>query len=159
VRAAKSIFPEVHRNRFPARVAENSVSLPHPLHSVTFVPQVVEFADAIRANGFNCSQLEIDDRWEPHYGELQFDLTKFPSPRALVESLRGRGMRTTLWVHPFINIDADTLQEAVSTKVYVGDPASTRVGQRPAFTTWWQGANAMIIDFTDSEGKAWFKNR
>ena len=121
--------------------------------------QVLEFADSILSNGFNCSQLEIDDRWETFYGDLRFDLVKFPDPRAMVEELRTRGIRTTLWVHPFININSPALLEAVSGRIYVGDPATARVQQQPAFTRWWQGSHSITIDFTDPSGSAWFKDK
>lgn len=120
---------------------------------------MLEFADAIQSNGFNCSQLEIDDRWETHYGDTDFDPVKFPDPTAMITSLRSRGLRTTLWVHPFVNIDSDALQDAVSKSVYVGDPANTRAQQRPSFTRWWQGANTIAVDMTDPTGATWYKNR
>ena len=30
--------------------------------------------------------MEIDDKWQAGYGELDFDLDKFPDPKAMVES-------------------------------------------------------------------------
>ena len=46
------------------------------------------------------SQLEIDDNWTPHYGDLDFDLDKFPDPRGMVSQLNSLGFRVTVWLHP-----------------------------------------------------------
>lgn len=45
------------------------------------------FASEIQENGFNNSQLEIDDRWESCYGEQTFDDKKFPDPKKMNDQL------------------------------------------------------------------------
>lgn len=64
---------------------------------------VLQFADDIIANGFEKSQLEIDDLWETCYGSLTFDTNKFTDIAATVKTLKDKGFRVTLWIHPFIN--------------------------------------------------------
>lgn len=64
---------------------------------------VNEFADEILTNGFNNSQFEIDDDWEVCYGALTFRESKFPNIKGLVDGLKAKGFRVTLWIHPFIN--------------------------------------------------------
>lgn len=64
---------------------------------------VEKFASEILANGFNHSQLEVDDDWEVCYGALTFRQSKFPNVKAFTDRLKARGFRVTLWVHPFIN--------------------------------------------------------
>lgn len=61
------------------------------------------FSDEILQQQFSNSQLEIDDLWEICYGSLEFDTNKFPNIKALTDSLKNKGFRVTLWVHPFIN--------------------------------------------------------
>lgn len=39
---------------------------------------VLEFAQEILSHNYTMSQLEIDDRWQKHYGDLVWDHTKFP---------------------------------------------------------------------------------
>ena len=41
---------------------------------------VLQFAQDIIDNGFDNSQLEIDDNWESCYGDAKFDEEKFPDP-------------------------------------------------------------------------------
>lgn len=82
----------------------------HPIWSTwaRFKKDIDEFsiqmyAYEIESNGFNNSQLEIDDDWEVCYGSLIFNQNKFPIIRNQTDGLRARGFRVTLWVHPFIN--------------------------------------------------------
>lgn len=69
--------------------------------------RVLEFARQIRANGFNDSQLEIDDLWETCYGSLEVDTNKFPNLTNLVQEVKALGYRVTIWIHPFINSNCE----------------------------------------------------
>src|SRR2546430_13189525 len=46
-----------------------------------------EFAQAIKKHQLPCGVIEIDDKWEAKYGDMQFDAAKFPDPRKLVDQL------------------------------------------------------------------------
>lgn len=95
---------------------------------------VNEFADEIVAYKFNNSQMEIDDNWETCYGSATFDLQKFPNITRLTESLRRKGFRNTLWIHPFINIGCEPAHSfAVKNGYFV------RNKDNSTFVTWWQG--------------------
>jgi hypothetical protein len=45
---------------------------------------VRSLAASLKKHDLPCSQLEIDDRWESHYGDALFDPVKFPDPVGLV---------------------------------------------------------------------------
>lgn len=45
---------------------------------------VLDYAQKINDNGYEISQLEIDDKWELFYGDLDFDSGKFPDPQKMV---------------------------------------------------------------------------
>lgn len=64
---------------------------------------VLEFANKIKENGFENSQLEIDDLWETCYGSLNVDTKRFPDLKRLNLQLKQMGFRVTIWIHPFIN--------------------------------------------------------
>ena len=64
-------------------------------------------ADEIVENDFNHAQMEIDDDWESSYGRLDFNIVKFPDPKAMVDELTAKGFRTTLWVHPFTDVSSE----------------------------------------------------
>jgi len=117
--------------------------------------KVLEFADEINEYGFANSQMEVDDRWETIYGDMEFDLTKFPDPKGMVEALAEKGFRTTLWVHPFVNLQSSSISTGLTRVAFVTDPRRLL----PALTRWWLGNAAMTIDFTESRGVNWFSMR
>lgn len=47
----------------------------------------MEYAEEIVSRQFPISQLEIDDAWATHYGDLAFDENKFPDPKAMTDAL------------------------------------------------------------------------
>lgn len=80
--------------------------------------KVLEFAQQIHDYNFPCSQIEIDDNWTPKYGDIDFDKRKFPDPKAMIAELTHLGYRTTVWMHPFFNMDSEAAIYA-ATKGYL----------------------------------------
>ena len=116
--------------------------------------KVLEFAGEIKKNGFNNSQLEIDDDWTVHYGDMEFDPTKFPDPKKTISELKSMGFRTTLWVHPFASLQSAAFQEGRK-KGYFIRSYYTRF---PAILTWWNGLGAML-DLTNEAACRWYKSK
>jgi alpha-glucosidase len=114
---------------------------------------VLSFAQEILDHGFNNSQLEIDDDWETCYGELTFDSNKFPNPAAMSRRLKELGFRVTLWIHPFINERCPSFNAFKEAGYLVSD------GNGNTRTSWWNGAYAGIIDFSNPETLNWFLER
>lgn len=101
------------------------------------------FSDEILQHGFNNSQLEIDDAWEICYGATEFDTNKFPNMKTLTDSLKNKGFRVTLWVHPFINKACEPYYtDALSRGHFVLDQ------NKNASTQWWNSGSgeASYID-------------
>lgn len=73
--------------------------------------KVLDYARSIRQNGFPYSQLEIDDNWTPRYGDLDFNRTWFPDPKGMITQLSDLGMKVTVWVHPFFDLDSKAAAE------------------------------------------------
>ena len=113
---------------------------------------VIEYAKEISKNNYSISQLEIDDKWELSYGDLDFDATKFPDPGHMTNELHKMGMRVTLWIHPFCNIDSFNFVPGVEKSLWVKDSS----GEHPGFTKWWNGQNSVILDTTNPYSVQYF---
>jgi alpha-glucosidase (family GH31 glycosyl hydrolase) len=115
---------------------------------------VMELAREINEHGFSNSQLEIDDKYTPTYGEVSFDRNKFPGGARLVEKLHEMGFRVTTWLTPFVNLESPLFEEGSRAGYFVKDP----LGEIPALVKWWQGVGASI-DVTNPAAVQWFSDR
>lgn len=114
--------------------------------------KLLTFAANITKYKLPASQLEIDDCWTANYGDLEFDVAKFPDALAMVKQLNNMGFRVTLWTHPFMNLDSKAFLEAAENHYAV----STRGGQSPALVEWWNGKMAALLDVTNPAAVLWY---
>ena len=78
---------------------------------------VMQFADEIIQNGYPYGVLEIDDRWQTHYGDIAFDPERFPNPKEMIAALHEKGFKVTAWVIPFFDPDAAAFAEGAVQKL------------------------------------------
>lgn len=115
--------------------------------------RIVDMARAIRAHGYPCSVITIDDRWESAFGELTFS-KDFPDPKAMVSTLHDLGFRVLLWVTPFINQEARTFSTLAEQRFLV----PRRDGAGPSLLKWW-GGTAGLVDLTNPSARQWYKDQ
>jgi len=115
--------------------------------------KTLQYASDTASKGFPIGTMEIDDKWEVHYGDFEFDDSKFPDPKVMVEGLHRMGFVVTLWVYPFINLDSKNYSYAKDNNYLVKD----RDG-KPLTVKWWNG-QAGDIDFTNPLAVNWFKKK
>lgn len=115
--------------------------------------EILDYARSIRDNGFNNSQIEIDDGFQLKYGDYDFDPSKFSNVSAMVDQLHEMGFRVTLWTTPFANINSDAYDEGDQKGYWVKNDRgeSGRV-------IWWNGVAGML-DVTNPEACDWFVDR
>lgn len=113
--------------------------------------KVLEFANEIVARNLPRSVIEIDDKWSPKYGEIEFDKTKFPNPRLMVDMLHKLGFQVTLWVMPFAQEDSKSVLSE-ETKQYYMQNEDGEVG----FFRWWQPFLAAGLDVMNEDACDWF---
>ena len=114
---------------------------------------VLQYADDIINNDYPFNVLEIDDRWQIHYGDLDFDPVRFPNPHQMVNKLHARGFKVTAWVIPFINPDSRAFDEGAKNGWLVHDAHGA-----PYLVPWWQGSGG-LLDVTQPSALAWFFER
>ena len=115
--------------------------------------RIVAMAREIRAHGYPCSRLIIDDRWESCFGELSFS-RDFPDPRKMFDELHELGFKVWLWVTPFVNQEAAGFDAMASEGILV----PRRDGSGAALMRWW-GGTAGLVDVTHPAGRSWYQAR
>lgn len=115
----------------------------------------------------SCGQIEIDDKWQINYGDLEFDFdeNKFPQPKQMVDDLHANNFTVTIWTTPFVNRDAKIYSEVQNQEYYVKNSN----GDHNSHIHWWQcGINPLkerdfrcgyILDFTNPKVYDWQKSR
>lgn len=114
---------------------------------------VLDFADQIINNKFPHSILEIDDRWQTAYGDLEFDPQRFPNPRDMIDTLHEKGFKVTAWVIPFLHPRSQAGLEGAEKGYLVKDTAG-----EPYLVRWWQG-RGYLLDSTNPAAMDWFGRR
>ena len=104
--------------------------------------KVLTYANAILQHNFTHAQIEIDDNWTPVYGDMVFNYKNFPNATEMIKELNAIGLRVTVWVHPFFNLDSHAFVEAAPQQYLIRELDS----QQPALTSWWDGLLAGILD-------------
>jgi myogenesis-regulating glycosidase len=115
--------------------------------------KVVDFAHEIRRNQLPAGAIEIDDKWEDGYGNMRFDSSKFPDPRAMNDELHRFGFRVTLWIHPFVNVGTDSFEDPAVRRFLMKDLSGS-----PGLIHWWQG-DAAVWDLTNTAAASEFRRR
>jgi len=114
---------------------------------------ILKYAQGIETNGFPPGVLMIDDNWQQNYGQWEFKKTKFPDPKAMIDTLHARGFKVMLWTCPFVNTNCDAYHELVHRNLLLKDPSGA-----VAFIKWWNGESA-LLDFANPAAAAWFGSR
>jgi alpha-glucosidase (family GH31 glycosyl hydrolase) len=115
--------------------------------------KVLAFAHAVVDAGLPAGILEIDEKYQPSFGEISFDPAIFPDPAGMLAELQQLGFLATLWTSPFINTDSPAYEE-----LWEMDGLVTGPDGKPAHFTWWAG-EAGLLDVTSPAGEAWYAEK
>jgi alpha-glucosidase (family GH31 glycosyl hydrolase) len=123
-----------------------------------------------RENGLPLDAIVIDSPWETQYNTWRFNPHQFPDAPGLVRRMREDGVRTVVWVTPWVNLESIDGQRPP-------DPASEKLHREPApnyaegaesghyvgaangephVGRWWMGTGS-IVDFTSEAARRWWR--
>ena len=114
---------------------------------------VLQFADEIIQHGFPYNVMEIDDRWQVHYGDLGFDPARFPDPKRMIDQLHEKGFKVTAWVIPFLQPESQAFKDGARNGWLI-----RQADGPPYLVEWWQGRGG-LLDVTNPSALEWFFGR
>jgi alpha-glucosidase (family GH31 glycosyl hydrolase) len=112
----------------------------------------------------------IDSPWATQYNTWEFNPHQFPDAPGMISSMRADGVRTVVWVTPWVNLDsrdgqippqpeserlhrepAPNYAPAAAAGHFVAEPSG-----EPLVTQWWMGTGSPI-DFTSAAAERWWR--
>ncbi|MBA2546513.1 MAG: hypothetical protein H0V15_06480, partial [Solirubrobacterales bacterium] len=130
---------------------------------------VVDDWRGYRDNGLPLDAIVIDSPWETQYNTWRFNPHQFPDAPGMVREMREDGVRTVVWVTPWVNVESVDGQKPP-------DPESERLHREPApnyeegareghfvrgpdgeahVGRWWMGTGS-VVDFTSEAASHWW---
>ena len=134
--------------------------------------EVLEDLEGYVEHALPLDAIVIDSPWESQYNTWLFNPFQFPDPERLVGRLREAGVRTVVWVTPWVNLDSADGQRP-------GDPGRSACTPDPRRTTprapgrghfvrgadgrpwvgrWWMGSGS-LVDFTSPAARRWWRRQ
>ncbi len=121
-------------------------------------------------HGLPLDAIVIDSPWETQYNTWRFNPHQFPDAPGLISRMRADGVRTVVWVTPWVNLESADGQrppDAESERLH-REPAENyaegakaghylrRADGEPLVARWWMGTGSPI-DFTSAAADAWWR--
>ena len=133
---------------------------------------VVDDYEGLRRHEIPVDAIVIDSPWATQYNTWEFNRYQFPDAPGLIRRMRADGVRTVVWVTPWVNTDSRDGQ-------IPPQPESERLHREPApnyapgaagghfvsdesgepfVTQWWMGTGSPV-DFTSAAAERWWREQ
>lgn len=133
---------------------------------------VVDDWQGYRRHRLPLDAIVIDSPWETQYNTWAFNPHQFPDAPGLVRGMRDDGVRTVVWVTPWINLDSSEGQmppgpetEALHARPAANYAEAAAAGHfvrgadgEPFVARWWMGTGSPI-DFTSPDADRWWREQ
>lgn len=131
---------------------------------------VLDDFDGCRRHAIPLDAIVLDSPWETNYNTWIPNPGQFPDFTGLVARMRAAGVRTVVWITPWVNVDSRDGQippDALSQRLHA-EPASNYAegadaghfvlapDGRPWVARWWMG-HGSLVDFTSPAADDWWR--
>jgi alpha-D-xyloside xylohydrolase len=111
----------------------------------------------MRQRELPCDVLSLDPWWmgAGPWSTYEWDTDAFPAPAEMIRHLRQQGVRTCLWINPYVPPDTPVYAEAEEGGFLVSKPDG---GVSPVFEAF-AGGELAAIDFTNPQARTWYQDK
>ena len=131
---------------------------------------VLDDFEGYERNDIPLDAVVIDSPWETQYNTWRFNPHQFPDPQGMIDRMRAAGVRTVVWVTPWVNLDSRDGQRppGPESERMHREPApnyeeAARCGHfvrdrelQPFVARWWMGTGSPV-DFTSPAADEWWR--
>jgi alpha-glucosidase (family GH31 glycosyl hydrolase) len=137
---------------------------------------VIDDYEGLRRHDIPVDAIVLDSPWATQYNTWEINPYQFPDGVDLIRRMRSDGVRTVVWVTPWVNTDsrdgqippqpeserlhrepASNYAPGVEAGAFVGADSSDGVSE-PFVTQWWMGTGSPV-DFTSEAGERWWREQ
>lgn len=119
--------------------------------------EVEAIVQELRARDFPCDVLSLDPWWmgPGPWSTYEWDTTAFPDPAGMLAELRAQGIRTCLWITPYVAPGCRAYEEGLAGGYFLKRADGSLAPAVEAFA----GVDMGVVDFTYPEARAWFLSK
>jgi alpha-D-xyloside xylohydrolase len=113
---------------------------------------VMALVNDYQAHDIPVGAVIIDSPWATGYNTFEFDKTRFPDAKKMIDDLHAKKVKVMLWVVPAINTDVTPLYTQAKDKSYFMEKVPF---SGPGIVDWWKGKGSLIDYFSPSAVSFW----